>query len=80
MGGWLSRRRVLALLAGALGAAPASAATQETPTTSREQCSWRRVQGPLCSGGRTKEYWCERCCDPTGCQTVRCEWRVVGSC
>lgn len=79
MNGRLSRRRGLAVMTGMLGAM-VSARPHAATATAQEQCSWRRVQGPLCSGGSQKEYWCERCCDPYGCQTIRCEWRIVGSC
>jgi len=87
MPGRIDRRRLAAWAAGALAAGRARAvgaqepaATAEPPVTPLEQCSWRRNQGPLCRGGSLKENWCERCCDPTGCQVVRCEWRVVGTC
>lgn len=79
MGRWLSRRRVFALAAAALSTALPGRSWAGEETT-QEQCSWRRMQGPLCSGGTKKEYWCERCCDPYGCVTIRCEWRVVGNC
>lgn len=51
------------------------------PHTARDYCGWRRERDPICSGGWSKEYWCQRCCDRVnGCTVIRCEWRTIGSC
>ena len=75
----VGRREVLAAIMGAIVAgAPARARAGEVGV--QETCGWYRAQGPVCRSGVLKEYWCERCCDPYGCQVIRCEWRVVGTC
>ena len=79
MGRGISRRRLLAAAA-AVGAA----AARGRPRAAGAQaglCFWRREQGPLCSWGTAKEYWCEYCNEEGARPEVtRCGWRVVGRC
>lgn len=78
---WLSRRRVLSLVAGMVGFGTASSRAEAGDVTTQDYCYWKKLQGPLCSGGQMKEYWCEYCNDPgTGSNVTRCEWRIVGRC
>lgn len=81
MRAWVSRRRVLALAAGmvAFGTSPTRGRARQVEP--RNVCYWRKRQGPICSFGTSKEYWCEYCNDPgTGSTPTRCEWRLVGRC
>ena len=80
MGEWISRRRLLAAVAAAVGAVVAGGRPQAAGAQA-SLCFWRREQGPLCSGGTAKEYWCERCNEEgERPEVTQCEWRVVGRC
>jgi hypothetical protein len=80
----LTRRRLLRSLgrlagAGALGALLFKR-VDGGEARARDNCFWTKVAGPTCSGGKLREYWCLRCCGGGVCETIYCEWRVVGSC
>ena len=45
-----------------------------------DNCFWQKQFGPSCVGGQLREYWCFKCCAGGVCETLWCEWRVVGSC
>jgi hypothetical protein len=76
-----TRRRFLTAMAGALATAAPLMTVQAEGVQLRDVCYWRRAEGPMCSGGRIKEYWCEYCNTPgSGVTPVRCEWRRVGQC
>ena len=57
-------------------AAGANASSQNDEDT----CFWQKVLGPTCVGGQLRERWCYICCSGGVCETVSCEWRVVGAC
>lgn len=78
---WVSRRRFLALAAGAVPFVAKPAWGRAAEVAPRDLCTWRKRQGPVCRSGSLKEYWCEYCNDPgTGSNPARCEWRLVGRC
>lgn len=45
-----------------------------------DNCFWKLVQGPICSGGRRLEYRCLICCSGGVCETVQCSWFDTGPC
>lgn len=78
---WGSRRRLLVVIAGALGVTATGGSARAGEVGTQDYCYWKKAQGPLCRSGLAKEYWCEHCNDAgTGWTVTRCEWRVVGTC
>ncbi len=75
----MTRRNVLGMLAGALGAAVESNRVQANEPSPAAACYWY-VKRSRCDGGKTQELWCYRCCDHTGCEDVYREWRPAGDC
>lgn len=56
------------------------AAHPGAPDGSREVCFWRRVDGPYCANGESREYWCYYCCVGSSCEVLSCETRIIGRC
>jgi hypothetical protein len=78
----VTRRRMLRMagrLAAGLGLGGALVAKSSKPAEA-ETCFWKRMSGPVCSGGQLVEYWCFRCCAGTQCWNEWCETRFVGTC
>lgn len=74
-----SRRGMIGVVVGALGAAVGLDRVQASEPTSAAACYWY-LKRSFCYGGEKQERWCYRCCDTTGCEDAYCEWRRVGPC
>lgn len=75
----ISRRRVVRMAVVPLGAIVGSHQARAGDISPQAACSWRLVSSK-CSSGTIYEQWCYSCCDFSGCQTLRCEWRKTGVC
>lgn len=75
----MSRRNVISMVVGTIGAALDVNRGQAEEAAVAGACYWRHVRSE-CRGGASYEYWCYRCCDFTGCRDASCEWRAVGTC
>ncbi len=64
----------------AVAGAAANAAAARRGATDEDNCFWEKTAGPNCVGGQLREYWCFICCSGLHCETVSCEWRIVGVC
>lgn len=60
--------------------AAADAAAAQRSADVEENCFWQKTQGPICVLEQLRERWCYICCEGLMCETVYCEWRVVGTC
>lgn len=77
----LTRRKLLTGLGATLAAGVAAMARPSGNVQALEHCYWLKVAGPFCNGsGQLIEQWCFRCCGGLMCETMYCEYRVVGSC
>lgn len=74
----MSRRSLLGMLPGALGAVVV-ANRMHAKEASSAACYWRYDRAE-CFGTTSYERWCYRCCGPTGCEDAYCEWRPMASC
>lgn len=75
----MNRRRLLGMVAAALGVFTGSDRARAANVSPQATCSWRLVSF-TCVGGMRSELWALRCCDGSGCTVIRYETRPGASC
>lgn len=56
------------------------AAAAQRSAADEENCFWQRTVASLCVNGQLLDRWCYICCQGLDCETVSCEWRIIGTC
>lgn len=59
--------------------AAASAAAAQRSAELEDNCFWE-MTGQVCITNQLRQRWCYICCSGGICETVYCEWRLVGTC
>jgi hypothetical protein len=77
----VTRRRLLTAATGMLAGLFANQLwIRSARAQTDDVCYWKTVQGPICSGGRLREYRCYICCAGGECITEGCWWFDLGPC